>query len=58
MMPLLPSNPNTIAPSVMDAADRLTYLRRIDTYERKTTLERELEKLKLEQQINTEIKND
>ena len=57
-MPLLPSNPNTIAPSVMDAADRLTYLRRIDTYERKTTLERELEKLKLEQQINTEIKND
>jgi hypothetical protein len=56
MIPVLPDNPNTITPIVMTPVDRLVHLRRLDTHERKTTPERELEKLQLEKRIHTNAK--
>lgn len=56
MIPLLPFVPNTISPVCLSPEDRLTFLRRLDTYERKTTPERELEKSKLENEINKETR--
>jgi len=42
----------------MSAAERLIHLRRLDTHERTTTPEREVEKLKLEQQLNKKINSE
>jgi hypothetical protein len=59
MTPLLPSNPNTISRPVLAASERLEWLRRVDTYERKTNPDREAEKVKLytliEQKYDTHI---
>ena len=52
MIPLLPALPNTISPVVMSPENRLSFLRRIDTHERKTTPARESEKQELEKRIN------
>jgi len=60
MIPILPANPSTISPilqSMISLKDRLEYLRRLDTYERTTTPERELEKFEIEKQLKeTETK--
>jgi hypothetical protein len=53
VIPLLPANPNTITPVQLSLDDRLEFLRRLDTYERTTSPERELEKVQLEQQLKT-----
>ena len=55
MIPILPSNPSTISPVIRSLKDRLEYLRRFDTYDRVTTIERELEKQELEKQIKISI---
>jgi hypothetical protein len=48
MIPILPSNPNTISKPVYSLQEQLERLRRLDTHERRITPERELEKVKLE----------
>ncbi len=59
MIPVLPSNPSTIAPrswpleTVDQCEERLDFLRKIDTLERATDELREAEKASIEHRIQT-----
>ena len=58
MIPILPSNPSTISEPIYSLEAQLERLRRFDTYERKTTPEREAKKAAIEEKLKKALTNN